>query len=90
MYYNDFKPQDDRMEEECGVFGIYGRGQASANTVYYALYALQHRGQQSAGIAVSNKKSIRYYKETGLVSEVFHEKELKELGTGMLAVGHVR
>lgn len=90
MYFNDFKPQNDRMEEECGIFGMFGRDTSLADSLYYALYALQHRGQQSAGIAIANGKNIKYYKDTGLVSEVFHTEELKELGSGSIAIGHVR
>lgn len=89
-YYNDIKPLFDRMGEECGVAGVFGGSINTAETVYYTLYALQHRGQQSAGIAVSSGSSIRYMKNMGLVSEVFHAKELKELGRGMMALGHVR
>ena len=90
MYFNDFKPYNDRLGEECGIFGMYGKDGNLADFLYYALYALQHRGQQSAGIAVSNGRSIKYYKNTGLVSEVFHPEELKSLGNGHIALGHVR
>ncbi|MGI6168193.1 MAG: amidophosphoribosyltransferase [Christensenellales bacterium] len=88
-YYNDIKPLDDRMGEECGVVGILG-GANVAEAAYYGLYALQHRGQQSAGIAVSSGKSIRYVKDMGLVSDVFQEDGLKALGQAVMALGHVR
>lgn len=80
----------DKMEEECGVFGIYSNGELDVSSItYYGLYALQHRGQESAGIAVSNGKDIMCDKEMGLVSEVFSATSLKEL-KGNLAIGHVR
>ena len=59
MFYEEVK---DKMEEACGVFGIYAPGKDVARLAYYALYALQHRGQQSAGIAVSNGKQVRVHK----------------------------
>jgi amidophosphoribosyltransferase len=78
----------DKMEEECGVFGIFNHLDA-ARTTYLGLYALQHRGQESAGIAVSDRARIRNYRKMGLVSDIFKEKILKEL-TGNIAIGHVR
>ncbi|HID97352.1 MAG TPA: amidophosphoribosyltransferase [Thermodesulfobacteriaceae bacterium] len=75
-------------KEECGVFGVYGHPEA-AKLTYFGLYALQHRGQESAGIACSDGKAVREYKAMGLVSKVFDEARLKEL-KGHLAVGHVR
>ena len=85
---------DDKPHEECGVFGIYSlSGEEVAHDIYYGLVALQHRGQESAGIAVSDtsgpKGNINIRKEMGLVSEVFHEKSLDEL-SGNIGVGHVR
>lgn len=80
----------DKLHEECGVFGIYNKeGHDSAELTYYALYALQHRGQESAGIAVNNEGDLKYYKDMGLVPEVFNEKTLKAL-KGNIAIGHVR
>lgn len=79
----------DKMEEACGVFGIYAPGQDVARLTYYALYALQHRGQESAGIAVSDGQGIKLHKDMGLVSEVFDEELLNKL-TGCSAIGHVR
>jgi amidophosphoribosyltransferase len=77
-----------KIREECGVFGIYGHPEA-AKLAYFGLYALQHRGQESAGIISSDGKNISEFKAMGLVSEVFNETRLKEL-KGHLAVGHVR
>ena len=80
------------MREECGIFGIYDRENKKLNVAqlsYLSLYALQHRGQESAGIAVSDGKKILIYKDLGLVSEVFNEEKLSIL-QGNCAVGHVR
>ena len=68
--YERFKPDDDCMHEECGVFGIYtnGSGLDAAEAAYYGLFALQHRGQESAGVAVSRKGRIDCHKAMGLVS----------------------
>lgn len=76
------------MKEECGVIGIFGDPE-SAKLAYYGLYALQHRGQESAGIAVSNGKTVNCHKGMGLVSEVFTPEALGSL-RGIAAVGHVR
>lgn len=72
----------------CGIFGVYGNPDA-AKLTYFGLYALQHRGQESAGIAVSDGCQVREYKHMGLVYEVFKEETLKAL-QGDLAIGHVR
>ncbi len=74
--------------EECGIFGIYGHPEA-AKLTYFGLYALQHRGQESAGIVSSDGEHVQEYKAMGLVSEVFNESRLSLL-TGHLAIGHVR
>ncbi|GAB6171064.1 amidophosphoribosyltransferase [Paradesulfitobacterium aromaticivorans] len=81
--------EDDKPHEECGVFGIYAPDQEVARLTYYALYALQHRGQESAGIAVSDGRTIDLYKGMGLVAEVFSDRTLNEL-SGKMAIGHVR
>ncbi|MYM18833.1 amidophosphoribosyltransferase [Brevibacterium sp. 5221] len=81
---DDKKPQD-----ECGVFGVWAPGEEVSKLVFYALYALQHRGQESAGIAASNGKQILVYRDMGLVSQVFDENDLATL-PGHLAVGHTR
>ena len=80
---------DDRPEEACGVFGVYAPGEAAARLTFFALYALQHRGQESAGIAISNGRQAMLYKDTGLVSQVFNEDNLGPL-QGHIAIGHVR
>ncbi|PIY33222.1 MAG: amidophosphoribosyltransferase, partial [Candidatus Infernicultor aquiphilus] len=80
------------MHEECGIFGIYNQEDNSlevAKITYFGLYALQHRGQESAGIAISDGEKILVYKDLGLVSEVFNEEKLKTL-QGNCAIGHVR
>ena len=79
------------LGEECGVFGIYGEdAQCGPELTYLALYALQHRGQESCGIAVNDDGVINYYRDTGLVPEVFTKERLQQLGTGRMALGHVR
>lgn len=79
------------IHEECGVFGVYSQeNRVVAHTVYYGLYALQHRGQESAGIAVAFADKISYYKDMGLVPEVFANGKLESLPEGDIAVGHVR
>ena len=79
----------DKMEEACGVFAIFAPDRDVARLTYYGLYSLQHRGQESAGIAVSDGAGIKIHKEMGLVSEVFTEEILNSL-TGHSAIGHVR
>ena len=76
--------------EECGVFGIYDRNELKiAPLVYYGLFALQHRGQESCGIAINNDGWIRCHKNMGLVNEVFTHQTLDAL-EGTIAIGHVR
>lgn len=75
--------------EECGVFGVWAPGEEVSRLSYFGLYALQHRGQESAGIATSNGRQILVYKDMGLVSQVFDDAALSNL-TGHMAVGHVR
>ena len=79
----------DKPKDECGVFGIYGPGKKVSRATYFGLHALQHRGQESAGIAVSDFKEVKLHKGMGLVTEVFNEGILDSLA-GDLAVGHVR
>ena len=80
-----------KIGEECGVFGIWSPHTSDvALTAYYGLYSLQHRGQESAGIAVNDEGVFRYYRDLGLVNDVFSSKKLEELGNGQMAVGHVR
>ncbi len=80
---------DRKIREECGIFGIYDPKGECAKSVYYGLYALQHRGQESCGIAVNNNREISYYKGMGLVNEVFNNEILDKLN-GNMAIGHVR
>jgi amidophosphoribosyltransferase len=82
----------DSLHEECGVFGIYAHGGAvdPAHQTYLALYALQHRGQESCGIAVNDDGVIFSHKDLGLIPEVFNEVVLNHMGGGNMAIGHVR
>jgi amidophosphoribosyltransferase len=75
--------------EECGVFGVYAPGHDVARLAYFALYALQHRGQESAGIATCEGGMITTMRDSGLVSQVFDEEKLRAL-EGDMAIGHVR
>ena len=78
----------DAFKDECGVFGIFGHPEA-ANMTYLGLYALQHRGQESAGIAASDGERVRLAREMGYVADIFDSEALSEL-KGPLAIGHVR
>ncbi|MEA4932071.1 MAG: amidophosphoribosyltransferase [Lawsonibacter sp.] len=80
---------DRGLHEECGVFGVYDPEGNCAQTTYYGLYALQHRGQEACGIATINNREQSFYKDVGLVSEVFNQETLRRLN-GTMAVGHVR
>ena len=86
---HELDPQDTGPQDACGVFGVWAPGEEVAKLAYFGLYALQHRGQESAGIAVSNGKQILVYKDMGLVSQVFDEATLQSL-QGYLAIGHAR
>lgn len=89
-FYRDLDLEGDKFKDECGVFGIYStEGFDVASITYFGLYALQHRGQESAGIAVGDGEDINCYKNMGLVSDVFNEKILADL-KGISAIGHVR
>jgi len=76
----------ERMHEECGLFGVFAPGEDVANLTYFGLYALQHRGQESAGIAVSNGLDILMHKEMGLVAQVFDNEVMGPL-VGDIASG---
>lgn len=79
------------LHEECGVFGIYSPNTIDVATpTYFALYALQHRGQESCGIVVNDRGLLSSYKDLGLVHEVFNHNRLENLGKGNMAIGHVR
>jgi len=82
----------DKLREECGIFGIYSKNAASdvAAKAYLSLYALQHRGQESCGIAVCSEGLMQYHNDIGLVPEVFSKDTLEKLGKGNMAIGHVR
>src|SRR5690625_557902 len=82
-------PGEKGPQDACGVFGVWAPGEDVATLTYFGLYALQHRGQESAGIAASNGEKILVYKDTGLVSQVFDEAALTPL-QGHLAIGHTR
>ena len=85
----DRDPDDDSPKEACGVFGVYAPSQPVAHLTYLGLYALQHRGQESAGMAVSDGEEVMVVKDMGLVSHVFDDRTLAPL-TGDLAIGHTR
>lgn len=89
--YERLKPGDDCMHEECGIFGLYCTDGSldPAEAAYYGLFALQHRGQESAGIAVARNGKIDYHKDMGLVPEVFRNG-LEKLAGASAAIGHVR
>ena len=86
---HDLLPGEKGPQDACGVFGVYAPGEEVAKLSYFGLYALQHRGQESAGIAASNGENILVFKDMGLVSQVFDEGALEAL-QGHLAVGHTR
>ncbi len=86
---HDLLPGEKGPQDACGVFGVWAPGEEVAKLSYFGLYALQHRGQESAGIATSNGKKILIYKDMGLVSQVFNEAALNTL-VGHIAVGHTR
>ncbi|CAH0120574.1 Amidophosphoribosyltransferase [Paenibacillus sp. CECT 9249] len=90
-YYNEGMGRDDvfdKLKEECGIFGVFGHPEA-ATLSYYGLHALQHRGEESAGICVTDGTRFRYHREMGLVKEVFDKDRLASL-SGSCAIGHVR
>lgn len=83
---------ENTIHEECGIFGIYdrlGKCDVAGNT-YYGLFALQHRGQESCGIAVNDRGIITVHKDVGLVRDVFKKEDLARLGQGQMAIGHTR
>jgi amidophosphoribosyltransferase len=86
---HDLDPHEKGPQDACGIFGVWAPGEEVAKLTYFGLYALQHRGQEAAGIAVSDGTSILVYKDLGLVSQVFDEPTLATL-RGDIAVGHTR
>ncbi len=83
------KELDDKLKEACGVFGIMAPSEDVARLVFFGLYALQHRGQESCGIATFGDSGLTVHRNIGLVSQVFDENILSKL-KGHLAVGHTR
>ena len=75
--------------EECGVFGVWAPGEEVSKLTYFGLFALQHRGQEAAGIAVGDGQQVVVYKDLGLVSQIFDEQTLDSL-RGDVAIGHTR
>ena len=86
---HDLLPGEKGPQDQCGVFGVWAPGEEVSKLTYFGLYALQHRGQESAGIATSTGENILVYKDMGLVSQVFNEAALESL-KGHIAVGHTR
>ena len=80
----------DQMREACGVFGVFAPGLDVARLTFYGLYALQHRGQESAGICASDGERLSLHTGMGLVSQVFEESDLEPLRGGLAAIGHTR
>ena len=78
----------DELHEECGVFGVFGHKNA-ASICYYGLHSLQHRGQEAAGICVTNNEKLYIHKGEGLVTDVFDNQRISQL-EGDAAIGHVR
>jgi amidophosphoribosyltransferase len=86
---HDLLPGEKAPQDACGVFGVWAPGEEVAKLTYFGLYALQHRGQEAAGIAVSDREKILVYKDMGLVAQVFDETSLRSM-PGEIAVGHCR
>ncbi|HAH61381.1 MAG TPA: amidophosphoribosyltransferase, partial [Treponema sp.] len=98
---NIFVNEEDKLHDECGVIGVYLNSKTvkdetaqnapmnAATLAYYGLYSLQHRGQESAGIAVTDGSELKVHKQLGLVADVFKKDDLLSL-VGHVAVGHVR
>ncbi len=86
---HELLPGEKGPQDACGVFGVWAPGEEVAKLAYFGIYALQHRGQESAGIATSDGSKILVYKDMGLVSQVFNESALNTL-VGHLAIGHTR
>jgi amidophosphoribosyltransferase len=87
---HNLNEDDPAPQDACGVFGVWAPGEDVTKLAYYGMYALQHRGQEAAGMAVSDGSAVLVYKELGLVAQVFDESTLNSLGSGHLAIGHTR
>ncbi|HUY25566.1 MAG TPA: hypothetical protein VMV09_09755, partial [Candidatus Saccharimonadales bacterium] len=81
--------EPDKLHEACGIFGVFGPGLDVAEMCYLGLYALQHRGQESAGICTSDGQELHLHREMGLVGQVFSSEDLAQL-RGSLGIGHTR
>ena len=91
MRNNCLAPKVHHIHEECGVFGVFSCQRTDVGRLaYYGLYALQHRGQESAGIVVNDDGMFSAYRDVGLVNDVFTPERLQTLGQGGIVVGHVR
>src|SRR6266487_3692000 len=82
--------EGESPREACGLFGVWAPGEDVARLTYFGLFAQQHRGQESAGMAVSDGQSVLVYKDLGLISQVFSEATLTTLQGGDLGIGHTR
>ncbi|HNZ82332.1 MAG TPA: amidophosphoribosyltransferase [Sedimentibacter sp.] len=90
MYLDDYGLNEDKLHEECGVVGVYtDNPDIASQLIYYGLFALQHRGQESAGIAINTGKKIEFHKDMGLVADVLNQEIIDRL-IGNIAIGHVR
>ncbi len=89
MTAEQIEQTENEPREECGVFGVWAPGEDVAKLTYYGLYALQHRGQEAAGIAVADGSQVIVFKDLGLVSQVFDEQTLAAM-SGHISIGHTR
>ena len=80
---------DDHPQEECGLIGIFAPNEDVARMAYFGLFALQHRGQEAAGIAVSDGATMSMHKDIGLIAQIFNPNSLEKL-QGSYAIGHTR
>lgn len=85
----DSNIDDDRLQEKCAVFGVFGAGEEASRITFYGLWALQHRGQESSGIVSSDGRQLYRHASSGLVSNVYREEDLEQL-PGTMAIGHNR
>jgi amidophosphoribosyltransferase len=86
---HDIDPQEKGPQDACGLFGVWAPGEEVAKLTYFGLYALQHRGQESAGIAVADRGRLTVLRDMGLVTQVFTEQKMRGLH-GDAAIGHTR
>ncbi len=88
-FSSETEPIDDTLREKCGIFGIYGTGDTAAHTLFYGLFALQHRGQEGSGMCVSDGEELHSHKGIGLVSQIYNEEHMQKL-VGSIGIGHNR